>query len=868
LQPGNDQNVMVVTTYNADNLVLTLTAKNPVTGDQTTRYEYGTTLADSGIARNDLRVAEIYPDAADSADRVTFTYNRQSQKTSKTDQNGTTHGYSYDLLGRATSDAVETLAPGIDDTVLRIDTSYEIHGQPYQITSYADTAGTSIVNQIQRAYNSFQQLATEYQEHNGAVNTGTSLKVQYAYANGSANTVRRIAVIYPNGSTVNYLYNAGDDNALSRISSFNDGSPLVAYTYLGLGSVVEVLYPIPGVLFTLATAGGVNPYAGLDTFGRVIEVLWVRGFGSSSSRSSQSSSSGSPILVNLAYGYDLAGNRTFRQDLVAEAAGAWFDELYDYDEMQRLRKLNRGTLTDGNTAITQPTLHQGWHLDATGNWTNFTNVDQTNSANTLDQQRASNTANEITAINRTVGAPWATPAYDRNGNMSSVPQPAAMSSSYAATWDAWNRLTELASGLTVTQQNVYDGMTRRIQQIASGATRNYFYSDQWQSLEERLGSSTAPDRQFVWGLRYIDDCVLRDRSVSGGTLNERLYALQDANWNTAAICNPFGIVQERYAYTAYCVPLFLSASFTPLNGNNSALAWETLYCGYRYETAVGMYQVRYRWLNAQFGCWLSDDPARQTAIRRDYQYCYSRSTVFTDPSGLVGGFIRFVAPWLQRAVCGTAAHIAITAAIKSDNPQLNVEGNIEIQTIVNFLTDLTIGRVRLRPDILTWPKGYPKSVEYCPVASLYEIKPAGAPTPLAQIYRYIQALSLEGVSVRRGNCNELVDNFGMAEIPGCGGISWRGCDVGDQGVIRYTWYRWDLPEPQEVGAPVPAPAPVPVRVPVPVQVPIAVPVGLPAPAPVPVPQGPGFWGAVGIGVVWLFETAEETAPVWVPLIAL
>ena len=87
---GNEINITVETTYNADSLVATLTAKNPVTGDQTTRYEYGTTLADSDIARNDLLVAEIYPDAADANDRVTYTYNRQNQRT--TMQRSERHG--------------------------------------------------------------------------------------------------------------------------------------------------------------------------------------------------------------------------------------------------------------------------------------------------------------------------------------------------------------------------------------------------------------------------------------------------------------------------------------------------------------------------------------------------------------------------------------------------------------------------------------------------------------------------------------------------------------------------------------------------------------------------------------------------------
>src|SRR5262249_13146584 len=41
--------------------------------------------------------------------------------------------------------------------------------------------------------------------------------------------------------------------------------------------------------------------------------------------------------------------------------------------------------------------------------------------------------------------------------------------------------------------------------------RHYYYSDSWQVLEERIGPTDAPERQFVWGLRYLDDLVLRER---------------------------------------------------------------------------------------------------------------------------------------------------------------------------------------------------------------------------------------------------------------------------------------------------------------------------------------------------------------------
>ena len=76
---GPDVNVTVLTLYTPDDTVAELTAVNPATGNQTTRYLYGTTLATSAIARNDLLSSVLYPDAADAADSVQMLYNLQSE---------------------------------------------------------------------------------------------------------------------------------------------------------------------------------------------------------------------------------------------------------------------------------------------------------------------------------------------------------------------------------------------------------------------------------------------------------------------------------------------------------------------------------------------------------------------------------------------------------------------------------------------------------------------------------------------------------------------------------------------------------------------------------------------------------------------
>ncbi len=280
--------------------------------------------------------------------------------------------------------------------VRRITTAYEIRGLVFQITSYADTAGTTVVNQVQNVYNGFQQLVTQFQQHGAAVNTSTSPNVQYAYADGSANTTRLTAITYPgaiSGSTprvVTYNYASGNDDALSRVTSYvdSDSSTLVEYTYLGLRTFVDLTYPQPDVTWSLAGGSGANPYLGLDQFGRVINNLWQN--------------AGGAALDQIQYGYDQSSNRLWRHETVTTGN----DELYAYDGLQRLIDMSRGDLTNSDQSIANMTLAQQWGLDATGNWSNFVNTDVTTPANNLDQQRQSNPVNEIMGITQRYGAAW------------------------------------------------------------------------------------------------------------------------------------------------------------------------------------------------------------------------------------------------------------------------------------------------------------------------------------------------------------------------------------------------------------------------------------------------------------------------------
>ena len=219
-----------------------------------------------------------------------------------------------------------------------------------------------------------------------------------------------------------------------------------------------------------------------------------------------------------------------------------------------------------------------------------------------------------------------------------MPQPADPTAAFTAVYDAWNRLVLLSDADGTVQENAYDARGfRTVRKLYSAGalteTRHFYYDSDWRCLEERLNGATTADRQYVWGLRYIDDLVLRDRDTTGdGTLDERLYALQDANWNVVALTDTAGNVQERYAYDAYGTPSVLNADFTIKA--NTPYDWQTLFCGYRSDPTVGLYHVRFRVYHPRLGTWVSRDPALYADGTGLLQYVMSNPLRGIDPMGL------------------------------------------------------------------------------------------------------------------------------------------------------------------------------------------------------------------------------------------
>ena len=517
--PAADDDQITDFTYDGAAHVLTRTAAVAPNAFQTTQYVYGVTTADGSNLHSNQLLAEVrYPDTATgkpgtaTSDKQVFAYNALGEKVKLTDQNGTVHEYDYDLMGRERRDRVTSFPASVDGTIRRLETEYDSAGRVWKLTSYDDAtpgAPDTFVNQVKREYNGLGQMSAEYQSHAGEVGAGTPA-VRYTYEEmaGGVNNSRVKSLTYPNGRKIWHEYNAGTDNAVSRLSYLADnlGGPvsthLEEYTYLGLGTIVERNRPEPGTKLTYiaqgtgdqpATAG--DQYRGLDGFGRVVDQRWRK------------ATAGTPELDRFVYTYDRSSNRTSKDNISGSGNPGPFDEAYLYDRLDRLTKVNRGALTGGTIEDGAAGYRQTWSMDALGNWgvfvTDSDGGDPSDPSGVTTQNRTHNARNQITG-----GAGTASPVHDANGNMT------VDETGKRFVYDAWNRLKKVRNAADTADVAVYqyDALNRRVvEQPVPGSARDLYYSDDWQVLEERENGVVL--YQNVWGQGYVDALVLRDAGL-------------------------------------------------------------------------------------------------------------------------------------------------------------------------------------------------------------------------------------------------------------------------------------------------------------------------------------------------------------------
>ena len=667
--PTADSDKRTEFAYNLDGNLTILTCKNRVTGDQVTRWVYGTAGTDSLIATTQLRLAKIYPDSDDAtdpladgadatSDRVEYVYNRAGEVTKKTDQNGTVHLYDYDGLGALTDDKVDNAGPGIDG---HVSIARNVRRLVETVTSHSAASGGVVRNEVGYVYNDFNQITEDRQEH-GTTTSTSSPKVGYAYVGGSAdsgatdNNIRPTRTTYPDGRQIDPVYDPGMDDILSRPSSVKDVAEalnLSAYEYLGMAVPVIATSSQPGIELTYVKQGSEvdgdagDQYNGLDRFGRIQDQRWIKA---------------AADIERVQYGYTQASLKQWRHNPVAATLTKKQDDYYNYDGLYQIGQRDRGALNTNRTAISgTPEQEEDWTYDPTGNWDTYQR--KAAGLTTVDQTRTHNEANEIETLDG-LSAPL---AYDPAGNMTEIPiGEIPADGHYEATWDAWNRLVRLktpGAGSSSSSSSSssppappaldvkyeYDGLTRRTRKnILVGSTTglvDYYYNLAWKCVEQRRAGGNCPERQFVWGVRGRNDLVVRDRyygqsSSSNSSCSisskERHYALNDAMGSVTAISSAAGSIVERYGYTAFGESQVMDASFD--DRSLSSYDWEVRFHGETRDSESGYYNYGYRYYLPELGRWPSRDSIGEEGGYNLYGFVGNEAVNSTDTFGLKGSF--------------------------------------------------------------------------------------------------------------------------------------------------------------------------------------------------------------------------------------
>jgi RHS repeat-associated protein len=339
--------------------------------------------------------------------------------------------------------------------------------------------------------------------------------------------------------------------------------------------------------------------------------------------------------------YDPVNNRQSRQVSPAIYPTENMDQAYTYDPLQRLLTSQVGTLNTATGTISgTPASQESWTLDGLANWSTY--VTQAGGSSTLNQSRTASPANEISGISASVGATWATPAYDLAGDMNSIPIPSTPTSSYTAVYDAWNRLVSLTSGSSTVATYTYDGSNRRIVKgVYVGGTLDHnehsYFNESWQVLEVRKevgGTINAnPLEQYVWHPFYLDAPLLRDYDPATSGSPTRYYYTFDASYNVTAATSNTGSPMERYYYSPYGSLTFLDGSFNILGAQQSQIGNALTYMGRQYDAESGLYNYRTRIFHAQLGRFVSRDSHTYKDTLNLYEFVRSSPPQNLDPFG-------------------------------------------------------------------------------------------------------------------------------------------------------------------------------------------------------------------------------------------
>ncbi len=256
------------------------------------------------------------------------------------------------------------------------------------------------------------------------------------------------------------------------------------------------------------------------------------------------------------------------------------------------------------------------------------------------------------AANRQLTFGDKTLAYDANGNLTTITEPAGVTT---FRWDARNRLVAL-SGSGVTASFTYDAFGRRIDKEVNGQLTEYLY-DAVDIIHhvDPLGTTS-----YLRSLN-IDEAfaILRQDGAH--------FSISDPLGSTVAVTDQAGNPVVQYTY----------APFGETSSTHPAFPNAFQYTSRENDNLAGLYYYRARYYAPLLQRFLSEDPTRPGGGDWNlYVYAADNPTYWTDPTGLT---VQYNSPPPKTVPVGPAIEAMVECLQSCLGPQLIVTGGAEKQ---------------------------------------------------------------------------------------------------------------------------------------------------------------------------------------------
>jgi RHS repeat-associated protein len=419
----------------------------------------------------------------------------------------------------------------------------------------------------------------------------------------------------PNGN-LNYTYD--ENGSIKTLRSNHANGVSVDYSYDDLSRLNQVkdnrLSGSQNTTYTYDAVGNLQSYTYPNT------VITSYAYNNLNRLTTLSVANGQTNLASYAYTLGASGNRTS----VTEASGRTVN--YAYDDLYRLT-----SETIANSANNGQISYQ---FDAVGN-----RLQRNSNVNLVTNQNSSYDANDRITSD----------VFDNNGSTK-------ISNGKTYNYDFENHLTSTSDGVTV----VYDGDGNRVSKTVNGLTTKYLVDTNnltgYAQVVEELQNGGVT-KQYTYGLDLISQ-----RQSSGVSFYN-----YDGHRSVRGLSNNLGSVTDTYTYDAF-------GTLIEKTGNTDN---NYLYAGEQFDSDLGFYYNRARYLNVETGRFISQDTFEGNHLEpkslHKYLYVGNDPSNKIDPSGyaeltLTGSLIAVNVDSILNAINGVlavAAVVAVTCAIEA-----------------------------------------------------------------------------------------------------------------------------------------------------------------------------------------------------------